>query len=178
MTTGLSAFKLSGMPIRSGGVADVDEIAALHAASWRSAYAGIMPDEYLDGPLEADRKALWDNRLRETVEPGLFVAEDDAHLTGFIYLRPIDDRVLLDNLHARPGRRGRGIGTRLIDAGLAWAATTYPGRPVYLEVLRDNTSAIAFYERRGWRRTASGDARFEAGFVLPEYEYTWMGPPA
>lgn len=164
---------LSAMLIRTGGVADIEAVATLHAASWRSAYAGIMPDRYLSGSMEDDRKTLWSTLLTAAVEPGLFLAEDGSEIVGFIYLRPVGGRVLLDNLHTKPGRHGRGIGSRLIDAGLAWAAASFPGYPVYLEVLRDNTPAIAFYERRGWRRTATGTARFDAGFTLPEYEYTW-----
>ncbi|TQM32373.1 GNAT family N-acetyltransferase [Nocardia bhagyanarayanae] len=162
------------MLIRSGGAGDAEAIAELHAASWRSAYAGIMPDDYLSGPLEADRAALWRERLTGAVTPGLFVAEDAATLLGFVYLVPTaDGRVLLDNLHARPERRGNGIGGSLLERGLGWAAAEIPGRPVYLEVLRDNTAAISFYERRGGRRTDARIGQFEAGFELPEYEYTW-----
>ncbi|WP_431957273.1 GNAT family N-acetyltransferase [Nocardia lijiangensis] len=162
------------MLIRTGGAADAQAIAALHAASWRTAYAGIMPDDYLDGPLDADRAALWRQRLTTAVTPGLFVAEDATALLGFVYLAATDDgRVLLDNLHARPGSLRSGIGSRLLDRGLAWAAAEFPGRPVYLEVLRGNTGAIAFYERRGGRRTDARIGRFDAGFELPEYEYTW-----
>ncbi|MEV6386522.1 GNAT family N-acetyltransferase [Nocardia xishanensis] len=162
------------MLIRTGGAADAHAIAALHTASWRTAYAGIMPDDYLAGPLDADRSTLWRRRLTDAVTPGLFVAEDATTLLGFVYLLPTDDgRVLLDNLHAQPGSLGRGIGSRLFERGLTWAATEFPGRPVYLEVLRDNVAAIAFYERRGGRRTDARMGRFDAGFELPEYEYTW-----
>ena len=162
------------MLIRPGGVADAPAVATLHAASWRVAYAGMLPAEYLAGPMPADLAARWRTILVDALTPGLLVAEDDGELVGFVYLRPMPDgRVLLDNLHARPGMLGRGIGTALIEAGLAWSAREFPDRPVYLEVLRANTAAIAFYEHRGWQRTDAGIARFDAGFAVPEYEYTW-----
>ncbi|MFD3430545.1 GNAT family N-acetyltransferase [Nocardia fluminea] len=132
---------------------------------------------YLNGALCEEHKALWNSRLTETITPGLFVAEEEQQIVGFVYLRPVGDgRILLDNLHARPDRRGAGIGSGLVDAGLTWAAATFPGSAIYLEVLRENTSAIAFYERSGWRRTGTGTASFNGGLTLPEYEYTWTPP--
>lgn len=163
------------MKIRTGVRGDVEQIAALHAESWRTAYAGIMPSSFLDGPLLEDRLALWHRRLLEP-QPGagLFVAVDGGEVDGFVYLLPRPDgRLLLDNLHARPGRTGSGIGGRLLRHALAWAAAEHPGRDVYLEVLRANTRAIAFYERQGAVRTDERVCLFEQGFELPELEYTW-----
>ncbi|AQZ71277.1 hypothetical protein BKM31_51595 [[Actinomadura] parvosata subsp. kistnae] len=57
--------------------------------------------------------------------------------------------------------------------GLAWAADEHPGKEVYLEVLRANTRAIAFYERHGARRTDERMCRFPQGFELAELEYAW-----
>ena len=34
---------------------DASAIAALHAESWRSAYRGLYPDEFLDGPILEER---------------------------------------------------------------------------------------------------------------------------
>ncbi|MCM6772300.1 GNAT family N-acetyltransferase [Nocardia sp. CDC159] len=163
------------MAIRPGTHRDAESVAALHTRSWRTAYVGIMPDEYLNGPLLEDRLALWRDRLAGDRSDGqLFVLDGAAELLGFVYLLPrFDGRILLDNLHVRPDVKRGGIGGRLLRHGLAWAATTHPGRPVYLEVLRANTPAITFYERHGGRRTGERVAHFPQGFALPELEYTW-----
>ncbi|MCI4044537.1 GNAT family N-acetyltransferase [Streptomyces sp. TRM75563] len=164
------------MEIRAGSRDDVEQIAALHADSWRTAYAGIMPDSYLSGsPLDAEKLALWHER---TAEPdpasGLFVAVGGREVAGFAYITPRPDgRLLLDNLHARPGRTGSGIGGRLLRHTLAWAAAEHGGRDLYLEVLSANARAIAFYERHGATRTDERVCRFDQGFALPEVEYTW-----
>ncbi|WP_040776746.1 GNAT family N-acetyltransferase [Nocardia pneumoniae] len=165
------------MRIRNGAPDDAESIAQLHTASWRSAYAGMMPEKFLTGPLLEDRLTVWRERLADDpTAAGLFVAEEDDELVGFVYLTPTTDgRVLLDNLHAAPGRTRAGIGTRLLHHALEWAAAQYPGRFVYLEVLQANTAAIAFYERYGGRRTDARTAHFEQGFDLPEFEYSW--PP-
>ena len=163
------------MQIRTGTRDDAEQIAALHAESWRTAYAGMMPPSFLEGPLDEDRLAVWRGRLAQPQDgAGLFLAVDGETIEGFAYLAPAEDgRILLENLHARPGRTGSGIGGLLLRHSLAWAADEHPGRDVFLEVLRDNTRAIAFYERHGARRTGEGVARFQQGFELHEFEYAW-----
>lgn len=174
------------MKIRTGTAADASGIASLHTDSWRAAYSGIMPTSYLEGPLLEEHTLLWRTRLHDdgpaTGEPTgaaqLLVAADAsdaaARLGGFAYLVPQDDgRILLDNLHVRPGLTGTGVGRRLLRRAFAWVADEHPGRPVYLEVLKDNARATAFYSRQGGRPTAERTERFPAGFELAEIEYTW-----
>ncbi|WP_035800444.1 GNAT family N-acetyltransferase [Kitasatospora mediocidica] len=168
------------MSIRVGGVDDAAAVAALHAESWGVAYAGIVPDEALGAGLLAERQALWEIRLgvdygEPANTPRLLVAESaPGSLVGFAYLVPQPDgRLLLDNLHVRPGLTGAGIGGELLRAAREWAGVAHPGAALYLEVLRENRRAVAFYERAGGVRTDERWAVFPGGFELPEYEYTW-----
>lgn len=172
---GLDTHRLDALIELSAAASDADAVAELHTASWRAAYATLFPDHYLHGPLLAERREVWQARLAEPL-PGsaLFLAVAEGELLGFVYLQPRPDgRILLDNLHVRPGGTGRGLGTRLLRRALDWSAGAHPGRDVYLEVLQGNTRAVAFYERHGGRRTASRVYQFEQGFELPGYEYTW-----
>ncbi|WP_371663573.1 N-acetyltransferase family protein [Streptomyces sp. NBC_00280] len=161
--------------IRNGTSADAESIAALHTASWRSAYAELMPAAYLEGPLAAEHIDKW--RVRTTARSDdrcLLLAEQDGELRGFVHLdTAADGRVHVDNLHARPGHVGTGVGRTLLHHGFAWAARRHPGQDVYLEVLRGNARAISFYERAGGLRTAERPLRMAAGFTLTEFEYTW-----
>ncbi|MFC4114084.1 GNAT family N-acetyltransferase [Nonomuraea zeae] len=168
------------MHIRFGTKDDAEHIATLHAQSWLTAYTGIMPASYLNGPrLLDERKTLWTTRLT-TVAPEpdrtscLLVAVDDSATLGFAYLAlEADGRILLDNLHVRPRRKGSGIGRHLMQHACAWTANHHAGKAVYLEVLQANVAAIAFYERLGGRPTRQFVERFPAGFELPVVEYTW-----
>ncbi|MEU8104668.1 GNAT family N-acetyltransferase [Nonomuraea muscovyensis] len=164
------------MEIRPGTAADADPIAALHTASWQTAYAGIMPGAYLDGPLPDEHLALW--RARLSRPPGgdtcLLVAGDGDGLAGFAYLclRP-DGRVLLDNLHVRPALKRSGIGSLLVRRACGWVAADHPGRVLFLEVLRDNAPARAFYERMGGVPGKEFVEKAAGGVELDVVEYTW-----
>ncbi|WP_371480828.1 N-acetyltransferase family protein [Kitasatospora sp. NBC_00315] len=169
----------TGVTIRPGTAEDAGSVAALHAESWRTTYAGIVATHALGDGLAAERRELWELRL--TVDygepantPALLIAESAGETVGFAYLVPQPDgRVLLDNLHVRPGRTGAGTGGMLMAAARAHLARRHPGAVLYLEVLRDNTRAVAFYERQGGVRTAEQEGVFPGGQVLPEYEYSW-----
>jgi GNAT superfamily N-acetyltransferase len=174
----------STVVIRTGTAADAAAVADLHTDSWRTAYAGMVPAEALGADLTEQRRQLWEIRLTADygpVEntPQLLIAEraGEPQPLGFGYLVPQPDgRVLLDNLHVRPGLTGGGIGSALLTAARAWVAEQHPGAPLYLEVLRANHRAIAFYERAGGRRTKEGWTPFPGGGRLPEYEYSWERP--
>ncbi|MGK4581571.1 N-acetyltransferase family protein [Kitasatospora sp. HPMI-4] len=163
--------------IRVGGAADAETVAALHSESWSTAYEGIVPPEALGDGLAEQRREVWAIRLTadygESANlPLLLIAELDGETAGFAYLVPQtgEGRVLLDSLHVRPALTGGGVGRALLREALART----PHAPLYLEVLRGNTRAVAFYEREGGVRTDEREGHFPGGCVLPEYEYTWL----
>ncbi|MDH6576669.1 GNAT family N-acetyltransferase [Kitasatospora sp. MAP5-34] len=164
--------------IRTGAAADAETVAALYAESRQAAYAGILPPEVLGDGLAEVSGEIWAIRLTADYgepadTPVLLIAEAGGELYGFAYLVPEPDgRVLLDNLHVRPGHTGAGLGRRLLREALALARNRESA--LYLEVLAGNTRAVAFYEREGGVRTDERDCEFAAGFTLPEYEYTWL----
>ncbi|MFD1930802.1 GNAT family N-acetyltransferase [Nonomuraea mangrovi] len=157
--------------IRQGTTADAAAVAALHTRSWQTAYTGILPDGYLNGSL-ADRQAdLWRDRLAGGGAGHLLIADAGEGVAGFAYLVPQEDRVLLDNLHVEPGLKRSGIGGALLRHALDRAGT----RELYLEVLKRNTTAIAFYERHGGTRAREFVERFPEGFEVDVLEYYWSG---
>lgn len=63
---------------------DSDDIAALHADNWRRHDGGACPDEFLDRPVFADRRAVWTERLsRPHRDAFTLVAEHQGRIVGF-----------------------------------------------------------------------------------------------
>jgi len=159
--------------IRAATAADAAAIAALHVASWRSAYRGALPDAYLDGPIEAERFSVWTARLAALrPDDAVLVQASADRLRGFAaaFARP-DGDALLDNLHIAPSLRGQGLGRRLLTA-VAQRMMAGGSRAMHLWVFDVNTGARRFYERHG--AVATGQ-RTEAmfGALVPETRLAW-----
>src|SRR5260370_12214475 len=93
-------------PIRAATIADADAIAAVHAASWRSAYRGILKETTLGPGLDAERRAHWRTRFA-AMDPQDTVLIADG--LGFIAAWAKGDPgfgAYINNLHVHPDRRG------------------------------------------------------------------------
>jgi hypothetical protein len=51
--------------IRAATLSDADTIAALHAASWRSSYRGILSETTLGHGLDEERRKHWRGKLAD-----------------------------------------------------------------------------------------------------------------
>jgi len=144
----------TNLVIRPATETDVAAIAAIHVASWRDAYVDILAAEYLNGPIEADRLAIWSERLREHSPSQLVdIACDPAgNAVGFVCgFRDFEPPwgSLIDNLHVLPGVRSQGLGERLLRGAARRLAATGPDSGLHLWVFEANVAAIRFYKRLG-----------------------------
>ena len=170
------------MRIRDARESDADTIARLHAESWRTAYRGALSDEYLDGPIEAERSSVWRGRLSQATEDQLvLVAESSGQVVGFACAYGGHDQqwgTFLDNLHVVPELKRQGIGALLIGEVAGWSARTYPGRGVYLWVLESNLAARRFYARVGGEDAGSDLWTPPDGSALPKLRIAWRNAEA
>jgi GNAT superfamily N-acetyltransferase len=137
---------------RTATLGDAPAIADLHARSWRATYRGSYSDEYLDGPVDAERLEVWTTRLSDPPANQLVVvADDDGSIVGFAcaYGGQDADGSFLDNIHSDPDRHGQGIGTGLFDAVVRWCREHFSQHALHLKVLERNTNGRRFYEGLG-----------------------------
>jgi len=133
---------------------DVSAIAELHAESWRSAYRGILSDDYLENRVHVERLSTWRVRFSEKTMKPMFVivAEAEHGLAGFICVFPEESAVwgsFLDNLHVAPQFIGQGIGRQLVSEGARTLVSCGSRGGLYFWVLEQNKKARRFYERAG-----------------------------
>ena len=138
--------------LRMAGPADAENIALLHAESWRRHYRGALSDAFLDGDLLTDRLSVWSTRLAAPSDATTIVAEDDLGLAGFVHVEFDDDArwgSLVDNLHVAHDRKGTGLGKALLIRGAEAAAEQAKNPGFYLWVLEQNVAAQGFYQAMG-----------------------------
>ena len=153
--TTYSMAALIRLHLRRASAADAEQIAALHADSWRRHYRSAYSDAFLDGDVDADRRVVWGERLREPDRNAATIAaEADGALVGFIHVVFDHDPqwgALIDNLHVVFASKSRGIGTSLMAEAARAVLERSDDSGLYLWVLEQNVAAQAFYEARAGR---------------------------
>ncbi len=149
----------SGPAVRWAKPEDARAIGAVHIASWRAAYRGLMPDAVLDGLTIEGRERDWRGWLAAGGDRELtLVAEIDGEIVGFCTLEvpstepdEADEVAGIPALYLDPSAFGQGAGVALIDAALA-AARERGCSEAILWMLEGNDRAGRFYDRQGWVR--------------------------
>ena len=113
------------MSVRIGWVDDAPAIGAVQAATWKKAYADLLPADVLD-QLDADALAArWrDSMTRPTdARHRVLIALDRATVTGFAVTGPASDPDTdpiavgeIAELAVHPDATGQGHGSRLLQA--------------------------------------------------------------
>lgn len=143
--------------LREATPADAAAVSALHVASWRSAYRGILSDAFLDGPVEAERGAVWAARFRPPLSPDQIVvvaeaAEAPGELLAFACIlvrhHPVHGS-LIDNLHVRPDSRRTRLGRHVLARAASLVRDEPALEPIHLTVFDRNAAACAAYESWG-----------------------------
>ncbi len=140
--------------LRDATHADVALIDDLHVRSRRATYRGQVSDRYLDVLMPAASRADWEDKLPRMLAGAgrVMIAELGDEAIGFVcaFAPDAHGSAYINNLHARPDRKGLGTGTALLEAATRWARAS-GARGMHLKVLSTNAAAVGFYESRGWR---------------------------
>ncbi len=156
--------------IRPATALDVPAHVSLVNAAFRgeSSRAGWTTEaDLLDGQrVDADGLVL-DVAAPDTI---VLLAEQDDEaalaLMGCVKLQRQRSECYLGMLTIRPTAQGAGLGSQLLDAAERWAMTQWSAQSMRMTVITQRTELIAWYERRGYRRTNEqrpfpyGDVRF------------------
>jgi GNAT superfamily N-acetyltransferase len=142
--------------IRRATPEDARPVAEMHVASWRHAYAGVLPDEYLDRLSTDEREAMWRGAFADPDRRnGAFVAEEGGRVVGFASFCPSRDEDAPEGtgevpaIYVEPSAMGMGVGRELLEEATAELRLAGFSRAT-LWVLEANERGRRFYENEGW----------------------------
>lgn len=163
------------MIVRKARATDLPQIAALQIDSWRRAYAGMLPADFLGAPVADMLTERW------AAMPGpawlVLTGWQDDRLAGFIAVdRAAAGGAYVDNLHVARDAQRRGVGRTLMARAAALLADGGHAR-MWLTVIDANADARAVYARLGGRE---GPARQETlyGQSVTTHPVVWDDLPA
>lgn len=169
---------MSEMRIRVARLSDATAIARVYVETWRSAYAGLVPDRVLTGMSMSRQRRQWKAQIAsgDTV----MVADHPDHgVVGVGSCGVCRDwrfagAAEIYTLYVAPDWQDKGHGRELLAAMLR-AMRGAGFETALLWVLADNHSRF-FYEAMGGKRVAVRKERLW-GAVLPEVAYEWRPLP-
>lgn len=136
---------------------DSKAIIELHVVSWRSAYRGIVSDQFLNAEIEPIAQAFRrEMECDPTGQRRAWVARSGDNVIAFADTGPCRDpgvaadHAELFTLHVAPNERGRGVG-RGILARAVDDLKARGWRLVTAWVLQESWNARRFYETCGWK---------------------------
>ena len=149
-------------PARAG---DADDLARVQVASWRSAFAGIVPPALLGELTSLEAAAVWRDRWREAIgnpptsRHRVLAAVTDGmprEVAGFVSGGPATDAdrwpatdAEIYEFRVAPDRTGQGHGGRLMHAA-AETLVSDGFRTVSIWVLEADAVLRGFLESAGW----------------------------
>jgi ribosomal protein S18 acetylase RimI-like enzyme len=169
---------MTGIAVRRAVLTDAPAIGAVHVASWRSAYPGILPDSYL-ASLSVEREASgYAASIR--VGEGVFVATNSSpdgkpgRVVGFASARRARQGAPaageIQTLYVLDDFRERGAGRMLLSRAGAYLMTM-GCESAFLWVLRDNPARF-FYDHLGGKPVQESTLQW-AGTSLVQVAYVW-----
>lgn len=156
---------------------DWDALSNIYEESWKYAYNGIVPQEYLD----SIPKGRWADILKKSLETypqwrGLAMLEGDRIIGTSSYsnarLDSMDGYGEVISIYFLPEYIGKGYGKPLMQASVDGLAKMGYNK-VYLWVLEDNKSARHFYEKFGFRPSGEVMVTKIGGKPLRELQYIY-----
>ena len=144
---------MSEITIRDVNFEDLRRVSEIVVESWKTAYRGIVADEYLES-LTVDQN--YQKRLNDYTDGGFVVAEINNEVVGFCRYRfenACEDKFLdvdceLCALYVKPDYKGNGVGKKIINYVMNdFKEKGY--KKMILWCFKDNYPARIFYEKMG-----------------------------
>ncbi len=164
--------------VRAARPGDAPSIARVYVETWRSAYAGLLPDTVLVGMSVAGQAARWRGAIEGQRRDGDFVLVAESGRDGIVGVagagssRPGEERFAGEvyTLYVLPDHQEAGWGSALLRG--AFSRLLLSGRPSALVWVLSDNPARFFYEAMGGVRVGERRERLW-GADLSQTAYGW-----
>lgn len=139
--------------IKTATIKDSKIISEIHALSWKVAYKGIIPQEYLDDLKDDFWVIAFQNWISNNILTVQLLCENETPVGCIAYGKARDEKFLdwgeIVSIYILPDYWRKGYGHKLLETALTdMKSKGYQN--CYLWVLRDNYRAKKFYEKYGF----------------------------
>ena len=154
---------------------DLGAVSRVYEESWRAAYRGIVPQEYLDNIPEGH----WIPYLRDGRSSALVLVEEGQIIETTSYCKSrfpeYGDFGEIISIYLLPQSMGKGYGRPLLEAARDELARL-GFQKVFLWVLEENHRARRFYEKAGFSFSGHCLQNHIGGKALRELQYRYCAP--
>ena len=162
--------------LRHAAISDATALGTIQVTSWRSAFRGIAPDDYLDHQVSPESQAEDWKEILADGEQIVIVAEIKNEVVGYAWAHREDDPAIewdaeLISMHILPEFKRQGIGRGLFSAITA-ELRNRDCSSFHLSVLEENQPARAFYESMGGTLVGSRKTQL-GGKDVTDVFYAW-----
>ncbi|MBR4403664.1 MAG: GNAT family N-acetyltransferase [Clostridiales bacterium] len=158
------------MEVRKAVAEDSTVVGEVHSSAWKSAYRGIIPDDYIDNDTASKRTEEFLESIKDD-KCTYFLLEESGKAAGIVKTHEEDNVLEIESIYILTEFRGNGLGRKFMD----FIKTYKPYDSIVLWVLAANTKARRFYEQNGF--VLSGDSRtIERGIELKQLRYAYLEP--
>jgi GNAT superfamily N-acetyltransferase len=142
--------------VRLAEAPDLDRLVEIYVASCHTAYANVLNNSYHqfldDNAVNGTWRQTYEHHLG-ALSTIVLVIEKATRIEGFaILIAKGMGTGELDELFFHPSAMGKGLGTILFDAVITQARALNITK-LTLEVVEQNTRALAFYQSKEWTET-------------------------
>ena len=141
------------MNFRIATAADAEELVALANTCYRgeSGKRGWTTESDLLDGTRTDKAEV--EMLITTAGSAILVCVDNRSIIGSVHIQRQGFECYLGMLMVKPEAQRGGIGSKLIEAAEKHARETWESKTMTMSVISIRKELIAYYERRGYRRT-------------------------
>ncbi|EPR69378.1 GNAT family N-acetyltransferase [Cyclobacterium qasimii] len=162
------------LKIHKATVQDIPEIQSIAKTTWPVAFDGILSQSQLDYMM---RMMYNTQELTSQIEGGkiiFWLAAIGKQSLGFMAYEsqlPIQPQIKIHKLYILPAAQGKGVGKGLLN-NLEEYGRSNGFETVTLNVNKYNSSAIKFYEKRGFEKIKAEIIPIGQDYIMDDYVFT------